>query len=79
MCRASVRCHGGGLRLDVVGAINRRDTCVIQVDLADVDFIDSSAIGAFISGYKGAQANGATLTITDAHGQVRKSSTSPAC
>ena len=56
----------------MVGAINRRDTCVIQVDLADVDFIDSSAIGALVSGYKSAQANGTTFTITGAHGDVRK-------
>ncbi len=50
----------------------RHDTRAIRADLTAVQFIDSSAIGVLINGYKTAQACGTSFTVTGTHGQVRK-------
>ena len=46
-------------------------TSAIQADLSGVHFIDSSAIGALINGYKAAKANNTAFSVIGAHGQVR--------
>ncbi|MFI7598263.1 STAS domain-containing protein [Actinoplanes sp. NPDC049681] len=47
-------------------------TSAIHVDLSGVHFIDSSAIGALITGYKAAAATNTAFSVTGAHGQVRR-------
>ncbi|MFI5497388.1 STAS domain-containing protein [Actinoplanes sp. NPDC051859] len=47
-------------------------TRVIRVDLAGVHFLDSSAIGALITGYKAAQACDTAFTVGGAQGYVRR-------
>ena len=49
----------------------RPGTRLIQADLDAVRFIDSSAIGAMINGYKAAQVTDTAFTVVGAHAQVR--------
>lgn len=49
----------------------RPGTRLIQADLNQVRFIDSSAIGAMINGYKAAQVTDTAFTLIGAHGPVR--------
>ena len=69
--------------LDMVEAKNFKDTVdtflllnpqikILQIDLADVSFIDSSGLGAIIGRYKNISLRQGSLVITNASDNVRR-------
>lgn len=74
--RLVIRLHGRldlvsarGLRSCVAGAVER-GTARIVVDLTDVEFIDSSGVGALIGGLRQTRENAGELRIAGAGAQV---------
>lgn len=58
------------LRATILGALGRAPGVV--VDLADVTFIDSEALGALIEGYNAALASGAGFRVVNARRAVAR-------
>ncbi|MFI5497061.1 STAS domain-containing protein, partial [Actinoplanes sp. NPDC051859] len=58
------------LRHVLINLVDAREATRILIDLDKVDFIDATAIGAIIDGYKAAHQAGTTLRLTNARGLV---------
>lgn len=59
------------LRRRLTEAVGLAGSGVVDVDLAQVTFMDSSGIGALIAGHRLATTTGATLRVRDAGPAVR--------
>jgi anti-anti-sigma factor len=62
----------GDLRDTLLAVVGAAGSARIVVDLRDVRFIDSEAIGALLDGYRAAGAAGTGLRLTGATGLVRR-------
>lgn len=52
--------------------VNEKNSCNVLLDLSDVNFIDSSGIGAIVFLFKRLKAQGQSLVIRGVHGQPRE-------
>lgn len=58
-----------GLLSDLVG---RRGATSVEVDLDEVTFLDSVALGALVAGFQAAGRAGRRFHVSHPHGEVRK-------
>ncbi len=54
----------------LVGEVSRTGVVQVTADLSKVDFIDSSAVYAFLTAYQNAQDHDVAFTVCRAHGHI---------
>lgn len=54
----------------LIDEVNRPGAITVQADIADVDFIDSTVINAFIDAFRVAKSHGHAFVVTRARGHV---------
>ena len=59
------------LRQQIVGQIQQGNTQLV-IDLASVDFIDSTGLGVLIGGLKRARSQGGDLRVSGVHGRIER-------
>lgn len=59
------------LRVGLLEAIKQHKPKVLAINLADVDFIDSSALGVFVEARRQMVTNGGSVTFTNVNPDVR--------
>jgi anti-anti-sigma factor len=84
---SSVAAPGGGLVLELVGELDLStvsifvealdelldgDPVTIELDMSELTFIDSSGVGAFVTGYRKAQTRGSRLSVGQRSGLVQR-------
>jgi anti-anti-sigma factor len=83
----SVAAPGGGLVLELVGELDLSTVSIfvealdelldgepteIELDMSKLSFIDSSGVGAYVTGYRKAQGKGSRLSVGERSGLVHR-------